>query len=145
MRISVSQVYIEPDAYYPFSIAWQNFISEELSRLCVSSSHFNRIYGEEYQLILRVSAKKEVDSVEIKGPTIFRRDKDVEYTLFLPHEGGSVTSLHQCAEALAAFFDGVITVLRALEVDVGALRSAREDIITRSMSKEMFDETVSSN
>src|SRR5947207_12558625 len=87
MKIFVGQIYIEPGASYPFSHQFQTWLGEELTNRVQPSQQFLRAYPDGFDLIFRVSAKSKINKPEIKGPTVFKRGKDVEFTVFLPHDG----------------------------------------------------------
>ena len=86
MSIYVSQIYPEAGVSYPFNHRFQKYLSDLVSAKVGTSKKFADLYGPEYDLIFRMSAKEGLAKPEIKGPTVFKRDKDVEYTVFLPFD-----------------------------------------------------------
>jgi hypothetical protein len=86
MKVFVSQLNIQPGVSFPFSHVMQSLLHETLSALAVPSPAFTDKYGADFNLIVRLSAKREPKQNEIKGPTVFKKEKEVEYTLFLPFE-----------------------------------------------------------
>ncbi|WP_406694612.1 hypothetical protein V5E97_26440 [Singulisphaera sp. Ch08] len=84
MKIGFSQIYVEPSACFPFSHLFQRRLSEEVTALVEPSALFVERYGEDFELMFRISAKQALDDTEIRGPTVFKKTKDVEYTTFLP-------------------------------------------------------------
>lgn len=85
MKIFFGQIYVRPEITFPFSIPFQVWLSEAVSERVEISPAFIKRFGANYKLGFRISAKAEIDYSEIKGPTVFKRDKDVEFTIFLPH------------------------------------------------------------
>ena len=83
MKIYVAQIYIEVGSVYPFTHYFQRLISDELTKRISASSAFIQKYGEDFNLIFRMSAKSSLKEPEVQGPTVFKTDKDVEYTIFL--------------------------------------------------------------
>ena len=67
MKIGVSQVYIEVGVNFTFSHLWQIWISEQLSSLTLPSAKFLAKYGDDFELIIRISAKKKLINNEIRG------------------------------------------------------------------------------
>ena len=117
MQIYVSQVYIENDTHYGFSNHFQHKIREELTSLMVPSPFFVQEYGEDFSIIFRMSAKRRFkrrplhkqhfEQTEIWGPTVFRKAKDVEYTIFLPYYDKENNSPERLKNALTRLLDAI--------------------------------------
>lgn len=133
MRVYVGQIYLDQEASFPFSAAWQKFMSEELSRLLSSSIYFDDRFGNDQNLVFNVSAKKDISLVEVKGPTHFKRDKDVEYTIFLPHAGGPANA-KACEQALQDLFLGVAQILISLQIGADEVRGEFHRIVEHVMA-----------
>ena len=86
MIVFVTQIYIEPGCDYPCPHIFQQFVSQEITRRVEMSTSFAQQVGPDFKLIFRMSAKPALEAPEIKGPTVFKKDKDVEFTIFLPFE-----------------------------------------------------------
>ena len=110
MNIYISQIYIQPGVSYPFSYRFQKFMSEAVTERVSPSEKFVTRYGEDFDLIFRMSAKSEIAETEIKGPTVFKRDKDVEYSIFIPFRGNESDSktLH---DVVMTLLNGIVSVL----------------------------------
>ena len=86
MTVLFSQIYIEVGATFPFSHGFQNRLSAVISNLTEVSPPFVDKFGADWHLIFRISAKRGIAVSEIRGPTVFRKAKDVEFTVFLPFD-----------------------------------------------------------
>ena len=86
MKVHFRQIYIEPGVTFPFSCDLQRRLAREVSALVEPSAKFLKKYGDDFELTFNVSAKSGIDANEIRGPSVFRRAKDVEYTIFLPFD-----------------------------------------------------------
>ncbi len=128
MKIFVGQFYIEPGINYPFSHIFQRWISNELSSLVPPSPAFDRQYPG-FDLMFRMSAKAELASPLIKGPTVFKKTKDVEYSIFLPHLKYDRSDPRSLQEPLKLFLDAVVTVLQSLGADVSELLLRSDSLI----------------
>jgi hypothetical protein len=64
----------------------QRWLSHELTAVAESVDEFLVKFGEGFSAVVNISAKTGIVEPEIRGPTVFKRDKDVEYTLFLPYD-----------------------------------------------------------
>jgi hypothetical protein len=128
MEVSFSQAYIEPNVDFPFSHHFQIRISEEVTALVEPSPKFLEKYGPDYELIFNVSAKTGLQDNEIRGPSVFRKAKDVEYTIFLPFD---VIIRHPDAprRALRFLLKGACEVFGRLGIDSTRLLDSQESII----------------
>src|SRR5580704_1479285 len=86
MKVYFSQIYIKPGVSFPFSHHFQVHLSNVITDLVVPSPSFVEKYGDDFDIVFRISAKREIRDNEIKGPTVFNKEKDIEYTVFLPFD-----------------------------------------------------------
>ena len=84
--------------------------------LVSSSALFVKNYSEDFDLMFRMSAKKDIEDNEIAGPTVFKKTKDVEYTIFLPFDVIS-KSADVPRAALRYLLKGVCSILSSLDID----------------------------
>jgi len=128
MKVHFGQIYIEPGVSFPFSHLFQRRLSEEVTALVESSPSFVRNYGNDFELMFRVSAKKAIKDNEIKGPTVFKNTKDVEYTVFLPFDVISRSS-EVPQSALRYLLKGACSVFESLDIDTAKLLKRQESLI----------------
>lgn len=128
MEIHFGQIYITPGATFPFSWQFQGRISEELTALVSPSPKFKEKYGSEFNLIFNISAKKQIQENEIRGPTVFKKDKDVEYSIFLPFDVIKQNS-DVLRTALQYLLRGVCDVFALLGIDATKVVQKEEAII----------------
>lgn len=121
MRIFVGQIYVEPGVSYPFSHHFQNWLGTELSSRVRPSSQFLQDLGSEYDIVFNVSAKTSIEVSDIKGPTIFKKDKDIEYAIYLPHDGGKVSGAACLVRPFELLLNSIVGVLRSLSIDVTSI------------------------
>jgi hypothetical protein len=107
---------------------FQKYLSEEVTNRIVPSSTFLEKYGEDWDLIFRISAKQKIDNLQIRGPTKFKNDRDVEYTIFLPYDKIK-NDLQILKSALEYLFNGVFSVFESLEVSIEKLQVAKDELI----------------
>ena len=152
MQVHFGQIYVEQGAYFPFSHIFQQYISEEMSALVIPSKKFVAQYGQDWKLIFRISAKHSLDRNEIRGPTAFKKDKDVEYSIFLPFSV-IMNEEHPPASALNWIFHGAYDVFHRLEIDAHRVREHQARIVrhicsTSAMFQDIdklkrFNDTIS--
>src|SRR5262245_47827313 len=106
MKVSVSQIYVEPNASFPFSHVMQRWLSGRLSSLAKGADGFIKKYGQQFKLVLNISAERQLTKLRIAGPTVFKRTNDVEYTVFLPFDE-IVAAPEGCRSALGLLLDAV--------------------------------------
>ncbi|MDR3406481.1 MAG: hypothetical protein P4L99_28615 [Chthoniobacter sp.] len=142
MKIHFGQIYIESGVSFPFSFQFQRHLSDEISALVAPSAKFTQDYGDDWQLMFRVSAKRGICDNEIRGPSVFKKDKDVEFTIFLPFdvihgESGVLQS------AIGFLLQGVSSVLDSLGIDVSEIQAQRGRL-SESISSDprMFEPNV---
>lgn len=135
MNVYVSQIYIQVGVNFPFTHLFQKFMLREISELVAPSEHFVRKYGPEFNLIFRMSAKTQIQDNEIRGPSVYRKTTDVEYTIFLPFDaivqGGNVEVDDNDALriALRFLFEGMVSVFDSLGIDSGRVREKQDSLI----------------
>lgn len=142
MKIFVSQIYIQVGINYPFSYIFQKWMHEELSKLVKPSGAFLKKYSEDFEIMFRLSAKSEIKEAEIKGPTIYKKDKDIEFTVFLPHNGKPVESCEDCRRPLEIFFGCMVIVLESLTLDASLIKGNSNYLIDKILSDDsMFEKS----
>jgi hypothetical protein len=159
---------VEQGAEFPFNVLFQRYLFEQLTSLLMPSSWFSTEYGEEWKLIFNVSARWSLDEddtergvklsesarvklaryrsftpeplrVEIRGPTVFRKDKDVEYSIFLPFRR-IIESVAPAATTLNYIFTGVYEILERMQFDASRLRAEQNRIVSHICSEsKMID------
>lgn len=120
MRISISQIYVKPNINFPFSSRMQRWLSDEITSVVSTTNEFTNKFGEEFNLKIRISADDEIVDNKIMGPTIFKKDKDVEYTLFLPYRIISESS-EGCRVALEFILSGIHVIFQKVGIDTEKL------------------------
>jgi hypothetical protein len=163
MQLHLGMFPVEPGAYVPFNCTFQKYISEQVTPLVDTSPWFSAKYGDDWKLIFNISARWSPDEddtergeklsddvraklarvrwftseplrVELRGPTVFRKDKDVEYSIFLPFRR-VIESETPPATALNHIFAGVYAVLEKMQIDTSKLRAEQDRIIQHVCSE----------
>ena len=116
MIVSIGQVYIKPGVRFPFSHLMQVWVSEALSSVADNCADFQMNYGCDFELIVRVSADTQIADNMLKGPTVFRENKVVECSLFLPFDIISKDP-EGCRAAMKFLMAGVRSVFRKVGID----------------------------
>lgn len=133
MRVWFGQIYIEPGVSFPFSHHFQRRLSDAITALVQPSPMFLKKFGSDFKLMFNVSAKKGIERNEIKGPTVFMKTKDVEYTVFLPFE--VITSTAEVPKtALTFLLRGVCSVLESLDIDTATVMQQEQSLIEQICS-----------
>ena len=87
MRIFITQVYVKPSFKFKLS---QNLV-KQLSNRINEKNFFENDFKKKYRgfdIIIDISSlpESEISDLKIKGPTIFNKDKQIEYVLYIPYE-----------------------------------------------------------
>lgn len=125
MNVILTQAYIEPGVKFPFSHVMQAFLDGELSALASPSAAFTKKYGPDFNLVLYLSAKRELTNTEIKGPGIYKKTRDIEYTLFLPFEK-VIEQADMCRSALTFLCDGIREVFARVGIVAPEFDAAKQ-------------------
>jgi hypothetical protein len=140
MNVYVAQSYFKPGAKFPFSHRMQVWMSKELSSLAKHCTEFERKYGAAYELTIQLSADRQTRDNEIRGPAVYKKTKDVEYTLFLPYDV-IIESEGGCRSALGYFLNGISRIFELTGIEPAMLDERRGSIITHICSDPtMLDE-----
>lgn len=128
VKVQFGQIYVEAGVDFPFSHHFQRRIADDVSALVEPSSEFTQKYGSDFELMFRVSAKKGITDHEVRGPTVFKRTKDVEYTIFLPFD--IITRQADAPrQALKYLLKGVYDVFDSLGIDTSKLLADQDHLI----------------
>lgn len=136
MRVSVGQIYTKPGVSFPFSHRMQRWLSEELSRVAgadSASAEFLRRYGVGFELVVRIGADTQIVDNEIRGPTVFKKDRSVEFSVFLPFDV-IVASAEGCRVALEYMLDGIRAIFCQAGIDPERLEEKKTFFIERICS-----------
>jgi len=138
MKVHFGQIYMQPGVTFPFSTRFQRSLGDEITQLVQPSATFIRKYGTDWELMFRISAKTQIDDSEIRGPTLFKKDKDIEYTVFLPFD--TIAQSGQVPQsALQFLLKACCHVFRTLNIDPTIVEQSKESMISRICSdREMF-------
>jgi hypothetical protein len=137
MQVFFGQIYIQVGVGFPFSHRFQRRLSNEVTAVTVPSAKFINKYGADYNLMFNVSAKKEIQDNEIRGPTVFKKDKDVEYTVFLPFD--VITRNPEVAKsALGFLLKGVCYVFELLDIETASLVERQASLIEQICADPMM-------
>jgi hypothetical protein len=126
MNVHFRQCYIGED--FPLSHLFQRRLSSDVTSLVAPSARFIKRYGEDFDLTFNVSTKRGLDDNEIKGPTVFKKTRDVEFTIFLPFD---VITRHADAPIhfMSYLLRGVCVVFDRLEIDTAKLLESQQAIV----------------
>jgi hypothetical protein len=140
MKAYFGQIYIAPGVRFPFSHLFQAYLSKEITALVEPSHTFVKKYGSDFNLIFNVSAKRAIQDNEIKGPTVFKKTKDVEYTVSLPFD--VITRDAEVPKsALKFLLNGVCSVFESLDIGTAKIMERKGALIESICSDPtMFEE-----
>ncbi len=122
MKVFLGQIYGEPGVSFPFSHHMQAWLGAQLSELATPNTEFLNMYGADFALMVRISARTNCTENQIKGPTVFKKTKDVEYTLFLPYDA-IVAADEGCRAAVRFLLNGIQQVFTRAHIDAADFES----------------------
>lgn len=128
MKVYFTQAYISPGVCFPWSYRFQQKLSDEISSMVSSDDAFSERFGLEWDLAFYISAKQEIQDVEVRGPSIWKKGRSVEFTLFLPFDliprGDGFAS-----PALEFLCDGIQRVFDQIGLKADELGSRRQHLV----------------
>jgi hypothetical protein len=136
VKIYLSQLYVEVGKTYPFSVDFQRWIGRELSQRFATTEAFTRKYSRDHKLIFTISAKADIPSPIVKGPCVSQRLKDVEFIIFLPHDGVQPKSVEDCRQPLAQLFESIASLLQEMDFDVQRFVTEIPTLVEEVISRE---------
>jgi len=87
MYIELSEIYAEVGINFPLSYRFGKLLMKKLQLIAPEvTARLKQMYGAGYGFWIILSSRKNVTSFEIKGPSVSKRHKEVEYTVFITHD-----------------------------------------------------------
>lgn len=144
MKMFITQFYIDPTAVYPLTSIFQQYVTERLNQLVSIPPAFISRFGEDWSFVFRMSAKAELIAPDIRGPAVYKRYKNVEYTIFLPFDQSVSLSRDVLSNALRVLLSCIAKALDDCGMDTGKLRAESEAIVSHIMNspKMIKEETL---
>ncbi len=92
------------------------------------------------ELMFRVSAKRGINRPEILGPTVYRKTREVEFTIFLPFKILVIDNLPGYKELLDALLESIVGVLQGAGVNTKGIERNKAELIRIILSdRNMFE------
>lgn len=134
MKVAISQFYVQQGAEFPFSYKFQRFLSQMLSSKINTAPTPDPATERYSTLIVRLSAKHGLLSNEILGPALYEKDKEIEFSLFLPYNAISKNP-HPAREAIRCIVEGINLIYSKLGLD-HARASIDVDVLMNSICSD---------
>lgn len=128
MIVRFTQVYIEVGVSLPFSVKLQEYLGNIVSSIAQPSEVFLSKFDSSFNIRIYISAKRGIVSNEVCGPACAKRNKEIEYTIFLPFDQIS-KSEHFVKLSAGFIFDGICEVFDDLCIESRFLASKRAEAI----------------
>ena len=135
MLFAVGQLYLKPDVAFPFTHVMQRYLGDRVSALVPESPAFISRFGANWTLIVRVSADDEISDNKILGPTVFKTERDVEFSLFLPYNIIVSQRGDVFRAALHWILSGIAEILDRVGLDPRPLVQANDSILDEMCSR----------
>ena len=112
---------IRPGLEFPFSFKFTAWLSKAVSSRVNMSEHFSKKFGDDFKLGFRICAHDEFDHVRVYGPTVFKKDKSVEFSVFLPHHGRDYFNRDELVVVFDELMQSVVLILDRVGLDASGL------------------------
>jgi adenine-specific DNA methylase len=133
MKVWITQFYLNAATSFPFTHTMQIFMAGELSAVAEKCEAFQARYGEAFELTVYINSEADLLENRILGPTVFKKTKDVEYTLTLPFDV-IAKAPDGCRGAMEFLVAGVRAVFQKAGIDPAKLDERTSFIIDRVCS-----------
>jgi hypothetical protein len=139
MKITFSQIYSEPGASFDLPGPLLKAVREGLDDLGRNIDQLSaKVDREDFELVLIISASSKLDALEIKGPNIRRKTREIEFSLFVPWQ--ETKSFEEKIDyILPKIGEGVIGVFKRYGVDITGVDNAIQMVLKQAKaSPEKF-------
>ena len=86
MRISISEIYVEPRVTFCIPHQILNLICRALSKALENEQAFVTKYKADYNLVILITTRQRTQQTDIRRPAILRKHQCVEYVVYLPYK-----------------------------------------------------------
>lgn len=135
MKISFTQAYITPGINFPFSHHFQKRISNQVSSSISDAQMFYEKYGQDFSMSIYISAENSTVGPRVVGPGVYRKGKEVEYTIFLPFDA-IYRSNDSIGFAIEYLFDGIEIIMKKARMETRDLDLKRAELIHAIRTEE---------
>jgi hypothetical protein len=133
MKFAFTQLYPEPDTDFDLSSRSLRCLSEHLNAEERSLAHFTKIFkGEEYRLVSVISATRNRETLEVKGPVYLRAQCAVEFYLWLPYR--KLDFVKRVHFVFSSITEGLIQILSKYHGNPAGIKNAVDSAITTVIS-----------
>lgn len=137
MKFTLASVFLEPGINFKFNYLVDLFIVNQLHQHLLTELQVEE-KQKEYRFDLTIQTTQNTHEVELKGPYISKKQKTIEWTLFLPYEKTT-----QAADPLAAyldyFFDAAVELFTRYQVAEPIIRSIQTIVKTEVIGNPTYE------
>jgi hypothetical protein len=126
MRILINSLYVEPGLTFEVSSNVMDLISSKIEFLLNPSNIFNQKF-KGFDIGFTISTKREIDHLKITEPLIDREEKEVYFTIWMPHDKIH-TSENYMESYLDYLFKGILLGLNKYAFETEVLENTFNEI-----------------
>lgn len=129
MNIYFSQIYLEgEDTTFAVTNTLIHRLSQRLDVLNKKINHYDKLFkGEDFSVVFVISATRKKNTLEVKGPTTYSKDKETSFSLFIPYQEIS-SFIEQMNYVLDYIAEGIIFVFNKYKTDPSGVKEAIEEV-----------------
>lgn len=129
MNIEFGQIYVELNTDFDLPSFLLKKLREELDSLGKDISHFNAIFKHsDFKLVFIISATRKNDELNVKGPTLVRKNPAAEFVIFIPYKE-IVEFVDKVSYVLPYVAEGVAFVFNKYKEDSSGVEDAVHKVI----------------
>lgn len=138
LDIITSSIYGEVGSFFSISHKVDLYITRSLNQSVKPLININSNENSLQFVNLIVSTNKSIVSVEVKGPDYNRKDKIINWGLWLPYRE-IVDSSDQIIPYIKCYFDGVVIVFNDYGVEEGILRKVQMNVESEILGNPEYE------
>ncbi len=129
MKFSFGQIYPEVNTDYDVTSKLLHLLCNKLNNLNKEIKHFNKVFeGEDYSLVLIISATRNKDILEVKGPIVLKKRKEVEFALHIPYRE-LPNRFEETLYVLNNIYQSIVFVFNKYKADLSGLEENIDQVI----------------
>ena len=118
MNVHINQFFTEPGFAYPFTGIFVGWMELEVSKRIQASKKFLEKYSKDHGLCFFLDARPGIAAPHLNGPTVRKRDKEVQFSIILPHAGGPMPKeATEYVQPVKLLVQSIAAALEKVEID----------------------------
>jgi hypothetical protein len=134
MKFDLGRIFPEVNTSFSLTSDLLYLLCDQLNALNKEIKHFNKIFDcPGYSIVLIISATRKNNSLDVKGPIVLRKRKEVEFVLHIPYKTFD-NKLSETLYVVDNIYTGILFVLNKYKTDTSGVEESINNAICRIKS-----------